>query len=210
MRLPTRTWHIKCFFFLAVTSEKRVSELHIRSFDICHPKRWRSCFLSLVPELLAKTQNPSILESQFEGFTILPLPSFLGDLTLERQVVCRRTMKRLLINQQKSSCFYLVSALVHFLFFLFEACMIENECSEGIETFFFLFSIFFPDGNIGSTYTHRLKVKQNTPSSTSLSTLLCIYQLNHKKEPSTFAAFCVQDIAHKSRYTFFEQPCKDQ
>ena len=82
-------------------------------------------------------------------------------------------------NQQKSSYFALASneSLLLFIFFPFELYLIKNECSDRRETLFFSFflSFFFyinnlklffddrpftpmPHGNVGSTYTHYLRV----------------------------------------------------
>ena len=53
-----RTW--KTSFLLALTSAKRVSELHSLSFRVCHSWGWGSCTFFL-PAFVAKIHNPLVL-----------------------------------------------------------------------------------------------------------------------------------------------------
>ena len=59
-------------------------------------------------------------------------------------VVSRRTNEHLLGTQQRSSYFAVASheSLLLFVFFHFEVCMIENECSEKREACLFFFFFF--------------------------------------------------------------------
>ena len=70
------TW--KTYFLLALVSAKRVGELHL-SFRVHHSRGWRSCTFSFLPDLVAKTQNPSLSDSRFEEFLVPSLDDFIGD-----------------------------------------------------------------------------------------------------------------------------------
>ena len=48
--------------------------------QVCHLKGWKSCSFSLVPDFVAKTQNPSVYDSCFKEFTVPSLVDFVdGD-----------------------------------------------------------------------------------------------------------------------------------
>ena len=64
----------KTVFLLALASAKRVSELHGISYRIRHTEGWDSVSFSFVTEFVAKTQNPSVCDSRFEGFSVPALP----------------------------------------------------------------------------------------------------------------------------------------
>ena len=65
-------------FLLALTSAKRVSELHGLSFCVWHLLGWRSCSFSFFPDFVAKTQNLSLPDPRFEVFSVLALDDFVG------------------------------------------------------------------------------------------------------------------------------------
>ena len=71
---------IKTCFLLALTSAKRISKLHILLFEVGPSRHWWTCTFSFIPGFVAKTQNPSLPDSHFDGFSILFLCSFVdGD-----------------------------------------------------------------------------------------------------------------------------------
>ena len=61
---------LKTVFLLALASAKRVGELHAQVAKVGHSKGWRSLSFSFMLEFVAKTQNPSVPDTRFEGFTI--------------------------------------------------------------------------------------------------------------------------------------------
>ena len=71
--------HLKwtTFFLLALASAKRGSALHCIFFCVLHSRSWRS-FTSFLPNFIAKTQNPSVLEARLDEFTVLLLDDFVG------------------------------------------------------------------------------------------------------------------------------------
>ena len=64
----------KTLFLLALASAKRVGELHALSHRISHSVGWREVSFSFVPCFVAKTQDQSSLDPQFESLTIPALP----------------------------------------------------------------------------------------------------------------------------------------
>ena len=71
------TW--KTSFLLAFASAKRVCELHGLSFRVCHSRGWKSCIFSFLPDFVAKTQNPPVLDSCFKEFSVPSLDDVVGD-----------------------------------------------------------------------------------------------------------------------------------
>ena len=65
----------KRLFFLALASTKRIGELHALSYRVSHSRNWGEVSFSFVPGFVAKTQDPSSLAPQFEGFTVPALPN---------------------------------------------------------------------------------------------------------------------------------------
>ena len=78
-RALDRDLTLKTVFLLALASAKRVGELHALSAKVGHSKHWRSLSFSFVPDYVAKTQNPSIPDPRFDGFTIPSLKDYTGD-----------------------------------------------------------------------------------------------------------------------------------
>ena len=70
------TW--KTSFLLAVASAKRVSELRSLALSVHHSRGWSSCTFFFLPDFVAKTQNPSVLDSRFEEFSVPSLDDFVG------------------------------------------------------------------------------------------------------------------------------------
>ena len=70
---------LKTSFLLALASTKRVSELHGLSFWVHHSCGWKYCTFSFLSDFLAKTQNPSVPDSCFEEFSVLPVDDFVRD-----------------------------------------------------------------------------------------------------------------------------------
>ena len=71
------TWEMP--LLLALTSAKKVSELHGLSFQARYSRGWKSCTFSFLPDLVAKTQNPSVPDSRFEEFSVPSLDDFISD-----------------------------------------------------------------------------------------------------------------------------------
>ena len=70
----------KMSFLPALASAKRVNELHSLCFRVHHSHSWRSYTFSFLPDFVAKTQNPSVHDPQFEEFTVPFLDNFVdGD-----------------------------------------------------------------------------------------------------------------------------------
>ena len=74
-----RNLTLKTVFLLSLASAKGVSELHALSAQVGHSEGWRSMSFSFVPDLVARTQKPSILDHRFDGFSIPSLKDFTGD-----------------------------------------------------------------------------------------------------------------------------------
>ena len=65
----------KTLFLLALASAKRIGELHALSYRVSHSRNGSEVSFSFVPGFVAKTQDPSSLVPQFEGFTVPALPN---------------------------------------------------------------------------------------------------------------------------------------
>ena len=65
----------KTLFLLALTSAKRIGELHALSYRVSHSRGWGEVSFSFIRGFVAKTQYPSSLAPQFEGFTVSALPN---------------------------------------------------------------------------------------------------------------------------------------
>ena len=61
--------------FLTLASAKHIGELHALSYRDSHSRNWSEVSFSFVPGFVAKTQDPSSLAPQFEGFTVPALPN---------------------------------------------------------------------------------------------------------------------------------------
>ena len=68
----------KTLLLLALASAKRVGELHALSHRVSHHVGWNEVSFSFVPGFVAKTQDQSSLDPQFESFTIPALPKLRG------------------------------------------------------------------------------------------------------------------------------------
>ena len=68
-RLRSVFWHRK-HFFLALSSAKRIGELHALSYRVSHTRNWGEVSFSFVTGFVAKTQDPSSLAPRFEGFSV--------------------------------------------------------------------------------------------------------------------------------------------
>ena len=55
LKLPLTTSHLK-------------DKLHSLSFRVCHSQGWRSCTFSLLPDFIAKTQNPFVPDPRLDDF----------------------------------------------------------------------------------------------------------------------------------------------
>ena len=62
------TW--KTSFLLALTSAKRVSELHGLSFRVWHSRGWRSFTFSFLLDFVAETQNPSVPDPRSDELNV--------------------------------------------------------------------------------------------------------------------------------------------
>ena len=65
----------KTLFLLALASAKRIGELHALSYRVYHTRNWGEVSFSYVMGFVAKTQDPSSLAPQFEGFSVPALPN---------------------------------------------------------------------------------------------------------------------------------------
>ena len=64
----------KTLFLIALTSAKRVGELHALSYRVSHATYWKEVSFSFVPGFVAKTQDQSSFDPRFENFTVPALP----------------------------------------------------------------------------------------------------------------------------------------
>ena len=64
----------KILFLLALASAKRIGELHAIAYRISHTRGWESIACSFVPGFVANTQDPSVSDPRFEGFSVPALP----------------------------------------------------------------------------------------------------------------------------------------
>ena len=60
---------------LALSSAKRIGELHALSHRVSHSRGWAEVSFSFVPGFVVKTQDPSSLAPRFEGFSVPALPN---------------------------------------------------------------------------------------------------------------------------------------
>ena len=60
----------KTLFLLALTSAKRIGELHALSYRVSHTRDWGEVSFAFVTGFVAKTQDPSSLAPRFEGFSV--------------------------------------------------------------------------------------------------------------------------------------------
>ena len=67
-------WHRK-LFLLALASAKRIGELYALSYRVSHTRNWGEVSFSFVTGFVTKTQDPSSLATQFEGFSVPALPN---------------------------------------------------------------------------------------------------------------------------------------
>ena len=65
----------KTLFLLALSSAKRIGELHALSYRVSHSRKWGEASFSFVRGFVAKTQDPSSLAPRFEGFSVPALPN---------------------------------------------------------------------------------------------------------------------------------------
>ena len=65
----------KTLFLLALASAKRIGELHALSYRVSHTRDWGEVSFAFVTGFVAKTQDPSSLAPQFEGFSVPALPN---------------------------------------------------------------------------------------------------------------------------------------
>ena len=65
---------LKALFLLALASSKRIGELHGLSYRVSHSKGWKQMSFVFVPSFVAKTQDPSVSDPRFEGYSIPALP----------------------------------------------------------------------------------------------------------------------------------------
>ena len=71
---PARWLAHKTLFLLALTSAKRVGELHALSHLVSHSAGWGEVSFSFVPGFVTKTQDQSSPDPRFESFTIPAVP----------------------------------------------------------------------------------------------------------------------------------------
>ena len=64
----------KTLFLLVLASAKRVGELQALSFRVSHSEDWSEVSFRFVPGIVAKTQDASSNNRQFEGFSVPGLP----------------------------------------------------------------------------------------------------------------------------------------
>ena len=65
----------KTLFLLALTSAKRIGELHALSYRVSHTRAWGEVSFSFVPGFVAKTQDPPSLAPRFKGFSVPAIPN---------------------------------------------------------------------------------------------------------------------------------------
>ena len=65
----------KTLLLLALTSAKRIGELHVLSYRVSHTRGWGEVSFSFVLGFVAKTQDPSSLAPRFEGFSVPAIPN---------------------------------------------------------------------------------------------------------------------------------------
>ena len=97
-RASDRNLTLKTVFLLALASAKRVGELHALSAKVGHSEGWNSLSFSFVPDFVAKTQNPSIPDHRFDGFTIPSLKDHTGD-DPDEMVLCPVRAVRLYVKR---------------------------------------------------------------------------------------------------------------
>ena len=71
---PERFVAQKALFLVALASSKRIGELQGLSYRISHTEGWKQVSLGFVPSFVAKTQDPSVSNPMYEGFSIPSLP----------------------------------------------------------------------------------------------------------------------------------------
>ena len=74
-------------FLLGHASAKRVGELHGQSAEVHYLEGWRSLAFAFVLKFVAKTQNPSVPNDTFNGFSVPSFWDFAAD-NPEELVLC--------------------------------------------------------------------------------------------------------------------------
>ena len=77
----------KTLFLLALASAKRIGELQGISYRVSHTRGWGQISCAFVPEFVAKTQDPSVPDSRYEGFSI-PSLGVSGARDRDRRLLC--------------------------------------------------------------------------------------------------------------------------
>ena len=104
---------------LALALAKRVSELHGFSYQVRHLKGWESCTSSF-PDFVAETQNPFVLDSKYEEFTI----HFVDGIKMKYSSVISEHLE--------STCLGPKSIILHVLTFLFQQIKGRNGCPRSL------------------------------------------------------------------------------
>ena len=80
----------KTLFLLALASAKCIGELHALSYRVSHTRDWGEVSFAFVTGFVAKTQDPSSLAPQFDGFTVPALPNARKNRTASHRPRCER------------------------------------------------------------------------------------------------------------------------
>ena len=66
-------------FLVATASTKKVAELCCLSAQVHHSESSRSVTFSFMLNFIAKTQNPSVSDDRFDGFSVPSVEDFIDD-----------------------------------------------------------------------------------------------------------------------------------
>lgn len=196
---------LKTVFLLALASAKRVGELHALSATVGHSEGWRSLAFSFVPDFVAKTQNPSVPDHRFDGFSIPSLKDFTGD-DPEEMCLCPVRAMRLYLKRTRP----LRSKEQGRLFLATGRSKKEvskNTISYWLrETIRRAYQTSEQDVNVPRIRAHEVRGIAPTLLFKRNFAVEQVLRAGVWKSQTTFTSFYLRDITHKSLNTFFLGP----
>ena len=200
-----RNLTLKTVFLLALASAKRVGELHALTDKVGHSRGWKSLSFSFMPDFVAKTQNPSVPDHRFDGFTIPSLRDFTGDDPRE-MVLCPVRALRLYLKRTKP----LRSTEQGRLFL--STGRVKKEVSKNTISFWLRETIrgaYQSSGQEGSAPRIRAPGVRGIAPTLLFRRNFAVGQVLRAgvwKRQTTFSSFYLRDITHKSLDTFYLGP----
>ena len=204
-RASDRDLTLKTVFLLALASAKRVGELHALTAKVGHSEGWKSLSFSFVPDFVAKTQNPSVPDHRFDGFTIPSLKDFSGD-DPQEMVLCPVRAVRLYLKRTQP-----LRSSDHGRLFLATGRN-KKEVSKNTISFWLRETIKRAYQSSGEEDTAP-KIRAHEVRGIAPTLLFRrnfavdqVLRAGVWKSQTTFTSFYLRDTAHKSLDTFYLGP----